>query len=86
LIYTAIINYAQYKGKTPVQSWVFVEYYRSSLLFIGLLVLLFGVVDPYRRYKNGERAPYKGLYVRGGAMASERHLLDEKEWEKQSAS
>lgn len=45
----------------------FIYFYRI-LLFLIALVLTALVIDPYRRYQAGERAPYKGIYQTGGAL------------------
>jgi len=79
LLYTAILNAALRAGHSLNLSWRFVFFFRLGLLTIALLVMIFGLVDPHRRYMAGERAPYPNLYEPGGQLPRDELILREKE-------
>eukprot|EP01105_Mastigella_eilhardi_P002613 TRINITY_DN1329_c0_g2_i1.p1 TRINITY_DN1329_c0_g2~~TRINITY_DN1329_c0_g2_i1.p1 ORF type:complete len:575 (-),score=137.91 TRINITY_DN1329_c0_g2_i1:127-1791(-) len=64
LIFSGIVD--GLSNKIGLQgSYLIAVLYRMGLYTLGIIIVFF-IVDPHWRYLAGERAPYPGLYKRGG--------------------
>ncbi|KAH3723026.1 MFS transporter [Pelomyxa schiedti] len=64
LIYSAIVK--SLSDDHSVKFAYFIAVLVRSLLFIIGITITWFIVDPHKRYVAGERAPYEGLYEKGG--------------------